>query len=292
MSREYSLPFRQPLGNYGFLNIDCIAEQSLCINDLGIELRRKECYSFDNSSRDYQGYLFQCTLDGYGIYHSQGTLHRLTKRKAFFISFPENSQYYLSQEEDDTEYHWTFFYLHFTGPAVEPFFTRIREIAGPVLELGIDSVPVSLFLELYDTLQSQHRLSPYSGSEWLYRFLISLLRSVEFPPYRRVSPHVTSAIEWMRRNYAKQTNLEEMGPEIGVSYPHLTRQFCKEQGITPVQFLTQLRLEHGMQLLLNTDLPIEKVAEECGFSSANYFTKVYKKALHITPGEYRRQHRA
>lgn len=279
------------LGNYGFYDIDCIAEQSLCIHDLGIELRREESYNFDNSTRDYHGYLFQYTLDGYGIYNYQGTSYKLTKGKAFFISFPENSQYCLSQEEVDSEYHWTFFYLHFSGPAVQPFFNRIREISGPVLELDIDSMPVNLFFELYDTLQNQHRLSRYTGSEWLYRFLISLLRNIEFPPHKVINPHVSSAMEWMKKNYTYQINLEDMCPEIGVSYSHLTRQFYKEQGITPVQFLTQLRLEHGMQLLLNTDLPIEKIAKECGFASANYFTKVYKKALHITPSEYRQQHR-
>lgn len=279
------------LGNYGFLNIDSIAEQSLCIRDLGIEIRSHENYRFDNGTRDYHGYLFQYTLDGYGVYESQGIQHKLTTGKAFFMSFPEDSTYYLPQPEEYSEHHWTFFYLHFSGPAVEPFFNRIREIAGPVLDLGLDSIPVSLFSDLYDMLQSKKQLTRYTGSEWLYRFLISLLRNTEFPPYGKISPHVTAAIEWMKQNYTKQINLEDMCPEIGVSYSHLTRQFYKEQGITPVQFNTQLRLEHGMQLLLNTDKSIEKIAEECGFSSANYFTKVYKRALHITPSEYRRQHR-
>lgn len=280
------------LGNYGFLNMNSIAEQSLCIKDLGVESRSKEDnYCFYNDTRDYEGYLFQYTLDGYGIYESQGKLHKLARGKAFFISFPENSKYYISQTEEGSDYHWTFFYLHISGPAIEPFFNRIREITGPVMDFEFDSFPINLFFDLYEILQTRRQLPRYVGSEWLYRFLISLLRNVESPPNRKISPHVTAAMEWIKQNYTKQINLEDMCPEIGVSYSHLARQFVKEQGITPVQFLTQLRLEHGMHLLLNTDESIEKIAEECGFSSANYFTKVYKRVLHITPSEYRRQHR-
>ncbi len=278
-------------GNFGFFGTDVIGEQSLSIKDLGLETRQKENYLFDNSTRDYHGYLFQYTLDGYGIYESSNTRYKLTKGKAFLISFPEESKYYLPSSEDAPEHSWTFFYIHFSGPAAAPFINRIRELTGSVIELGIDSLPISYFFELYNNLHSQRPLGRYMGSEWLYRFLIALLRNIEFPTARKASPHVAAAIEWLNRNYSNQINLEEMCPEIGVTYSHLTRQFCKEQGISPVQYLTNLRLEHGMQLLLNTNLSIQKIAEACGFSCANYFTKVYKKAMHTTPVEYRNQHK-
>lgn len=279
------------LGNHVVFNTDSIAEQSLCIKDLGVELRQNKSYYFDNLARDYQGYLFQYTLDGYGIYESKGDKHILSPGKAFFISFPEDSRYYFKQDLDASNHYWRFFYIHFTGPAVEPFYNRIRHIAGPVIDLGVDNMLVSAFSNIYNTLQSKKQLDRYMGSEWLYRFLIALLRNAELPSSRKTSPHVTIAKDWMKNNYTKPMNLEDMGPEIGVSYAHLTRLFYKEHGITPVQYLTQIRLELGIQLLLNTNQSIKSIAEQCGFVSANYFTKVFKKAIHITPSEYRRQHK-
>lgn len=276
-------------GNYGFINIDYISKESLCINDLGLEMRCNEYYYFNNSNRDYQGYLFQYTLDGYGIYEAGGIKHRLTKGKAFFITFPEESQYYLPDYLSDNC--WTFFYIHFSGPAVAPFFNRIRELSGPIVDLEPDSLPIKLFFELYDTLRNQTTLIRYMNNEWLYRFLISLVRYIESPPGKNLSSHVASAMEWMKNHYSQQINLEDMSAQIGVSYSHLSRQFFKEQGVTPIEYLTHIRLERSMQLLLNTDLTIEQIAKKCGFSCANYFTKVYKKLLHITPSEYRKQHR-
>lgn len=277
-------------GFFGFINIDMIAEQSLCIHDLGLEIKQNEVYSYDNTNRDYKGYLFQYTLDGYGIYEAPDISHRMTKGKAFFITFPDDSRYYLP-ESDDPDHHWTYFYIHFSGPAAEPFFKRLKELTDSIIPLELESSAIRLFFELYEALKNGEQLERYKGSEWLYRFLISLLRCVEFPADKKNSPHVAAAVDWMQIHYNEAQSLDAMSKEIGVSFPHLSRLFYKEKGITPIQYLTQIRLEHAMQLLVNTNITIQKVAEECGFSSGNYFSKVYKKVLHATPEEYRRQHK-
>lgn len=279
------------LGNHPLFNNDFMAENSLSVIDLGAELRQNNSYYFDNRTRDYKGYLFQYTLEGSGIYEYQGIKYQMTKGKAFFISFPEDSLYYFQQTEDSSMSSWRFFYIHCIGPAVDPFFSRIRHITGPVIDLGLDNLLINTFYNFYGLLLSQKQIDRYMSSEWLYRFLITLLRNIEFPSSRKTSPHVSVATEWMKKNYTEPINLEEMCPKIGVSYPHLSRLFYQEQGITPIQFITQLRLELSIQLLLDTNQSIRIIAEQCGFLSANYFTKVFKKAMHITPSEYRRQHK-
>ncbi len=278
------------LGSYGYLNTDSIAEQTLRVYDLGTETRRNETYYYENKDRDYEGYLFQYTLDGYGIYERKGERYKLTKGKAFFIHFPEDSCYYLNSSENPNQT-WTYFYLHFIGPAAEPFFRRIQELSGPVIDLAPDSMPVILFFEIYNTLKSQKPTEHYYSSEWLYRFLVSLLCQVEFPKTGNSSPYVTAAMDWMRKNYGRQAVLAEMDNEMGITYSHLERLFRKEQGISPIRYLTQLRLEESMKLLQNTDFGLDEIAKKCGFSCANYFAKVYKKLLHITPAEFRRQHK-
>lgn len=277
-------------GNFGFLNRDIIADQSLNIIDLGNEIRQNETYNFHNINRDIQGYLFQYTLDGYGIFETPDMSYTISKGKAFFISLPDNSRYYLPETEN-TNHSWNFFYIHFSGPAAQPFFKRINELTGSVLSLPLANPAIQLYLELFEALKNGKQLERYEGSEWLYRFLTILLRNIEFPPDKKSSPHVEAAIDWIQSHYAFQQNLEDMSREIGISFSHLTRLFYKEQGITPIQYLTSIRLEHAMHLLLNTNINIDKIAEECGFSSRNYFSKVYKKVLHVTPAEYRKQHK-
>lgn len=276
-------------GFYGFVHIGNIGTESLCIQDLGLEKRQNETYYYNNKSRDYPGYLFQYTLEGCGIYETSDNQYRLTKGKAFLLSFPDEGSYYLPPAKT-REDNWTYFFIHFYGPAVEPFFRRIRDITGPVMSLDMESAAVRLFFDIFHSLQCKRKLEPYEDSEWLYRFLAALLRNIELPSGRSTNSHVSAAMDWLQTQYAKPLSLEEMSREIGVSLSHLSRQFHKEKGVTLIQYLTGIRLEHAMQLLINSELPISKVAKECGFSNGNYFTKVYKKVFHITPEDYRRQH--
>lgn len=277
------------LATYGFLNYDRIAEESLQIIDLGVEKRVNEQYYYDNKNRNYEGYLFQYSLEGYGIFESSNQKTKLTKGKAFFITFPDESSYYLPEEIEDNP--WTYFYIHFKGPAVKPFYKRIKELNNSIISLDLDNPPIRMFFELFQLVHNHNKLEPYKGSEWLYQFLISLLKSIEFPSNLKRSPCVLEAIHWMQRNYSTPQNIEDMCRVIGVSISHLTRQFDKEQGITPIKYLTRLRIEHSMYLLLNTDMTIDSIAKNCGFACGNYFSKVFKKMLHLTPHEYRRQHR-
>ena len=277
-------------GNYVFLNMDYISEQSLCLHDLGLEKRQNEIYDYQNTNRDMQCYIFQYTLDGYGIFETKGRSYTMTKGKAFFIHLPDESRYYLP-EPDNSENQWTLFYLNFSGPAVEPFFKRIQELSGSVVSLELVSPAIQQFLELFEALKNGKQFTRYEGSEWLYRFLTALLRNIEFPSDKKNSPHVEAAMEWMQEHYALQQNLDAMSREIGISFSHLTRQFYKEQGITPIQYLTYIRLEHAMHLMINTNITIEKIAEKCGYSCGNYFSKVFRKVLHISPAEYRKLHK-
>lgn len=275
-------------GSYGFLNFDEIGEKTLYINDLGLEKRHNELYDYKNNSRDYSGYLFQYTIEGEGVYETPSERYVLSKGKAFFITFPEDSKYYLPLGKDTKQY-WSYFYIHFSGPAAEPFYKRIREMKGPVFSMDQNSLPILNFFTLYDSLKSGIQMLKYKGSDWLFSFLVSLLSHLEFPPNQILNPHVTAALEWMQLHYSSPLNLGTMCLELGVSLPHLSRAFHKEFGITPITYLTRIRLEHAMQLLLNTDISIHKIAQECGFSNSNYFTKVYKKVLHTTPAQYRKQ---
>lgn len=278
------------IGNFGFLNLDFLSTDSLCLHDLGLESRHREAYYFDNSTRDYQGFLFQYTIEGHGIYERQGTRHVMSKGNAFLITFPEESQYYLDANEPDTS--WTYFYIHFSGPAAAPLFEKLRWLdkeAPGILSLELESPAIRLFFNLFHQLQLSPQLGKYQGSEWLYSFLVQLLRDCEFPTNKKSSPHVTASLNWLQLHYASALTLEDMSREIGISLPHLTRQFLKEQGMPPIQYLTQIRLEHALNLLLNTTLSVQEVATACGFTCGNYFAKVFKKVLQVSPSTYRKQ---
>lgn len=65
--------------------------------------------------------------------------------------------------------------------------------------------------------------------------------------------------------------------------------FREELGKTPGRFILDRRLEQAQSLLLGTDLPVKKVAEQCGFSDAQTFTRFVKRSVRLTPRQLRRR---
>lgn len=282
-------------GNYGFLKQGKMKNPPLVLLDLGIERRIHTAYRFENSDRpSYGGYLLQFTLKGCGIYEEYGKSgQELSPGQGFFVRIPEDSRYYLPSSQVSSKVSadgWEFFYLHFDGPAARPFFETIRALSGPVFSLPLSSPPAALFFSLFDRLKNGKKLALYEGGEFLYRFLTQLLRELEMPSAEG-SPLVRQAASYFKSHFSELKGIREAADACGVSQAHLTRVFHKETGQTPLQYLTRLRIEYGLFLLLNTKDTVESIAAACGFLNGNYFAKVFRQYLDCSPEEYRKRDR-
>ena len=276
------------LGSFGFLPSGTFADEPLSLLDFGLEARQNESYDYNNADRDYSGYLFQYTLKGQGVFEGEGFSERLMPGRAFLVSVPENSRYFLPPHEADNR--WEYLYVHFQGEAARPFFSRIRAAFGPCFSLPADSLPILLWLELHRDLREGRRLQSYEGGELIYRFLSSLMRTLESPSLFEPSAPVTEGIRYMKEHFDRRFSIEELAARLGLSAAYFTRLFTRQTGQTPLACLNGIRLSHAVFLLLNTTLSIDEVALSCGFSCGNYFCKVFRKASGFSPAEYRKRY--
>lgn len=269
--------------SFGFLDFDRLLQAPLYLYDFGIELRQNELYDFHNEKRGpYPGFLLQCTLEGCGVLEVNHETVMLTPGKAFFVTFPDSSRYYLPSKGN-----WKFFYLHFDGELARHFFEQIEKTSGKTFSIHRSSQALRYFLEEYQNITQGKKYQRYESGIFLYQFLSTLQRELEFPLQNKKNAFVEDAEIWIQKNYKNQVNLSVMCQNLGVSFPHLTRQFHAQKGITPMQYLTQLRLEQALLLLLNTTMNINQISIECGFANGNYFAKVFRKAMAMSPSEYR-----
>ena len=73
-------------------------------------------------------------------------------------------------------------------------------------------------------------------------------------------------------------------------HPHyLTRIFKERFGITPKQYLTDLKLKKACGLLCSTELPVAVVAESLGFEDALAFSRLFRREYGVSPSNYRKQ---
>jgi AraC-like DNA-binding protein len=87
-----------------------------------------------------------------------------------------------------------------------------------------------------------------------------------------------------RRNYARDIGVAQMADVAKLSRFHFSRLFQKARGISPGQYLYGLRLVMAMRLVQTGEHAVKDVAKQCGFSSSNYFCKVFRRHFGVTPG--------
>ncbi len=112
-------------------------------------------------------------------------------------------------------------------------------------------------------------------------------------PDRKKSPVTEVISRYLSRNYADPAcDLRAEILRMNYVEDYVRRIYQREMGMTPHQHLLSLRLEHARQLLRAGNTPpcsIQEVALLSGFDDANYFSRVFRREVGVTPSEYRRQ---
>lgn len=89
-------------------------------------------------------------------------------------------------------------------------------------------------------------------------------------------------------------NIEEGLPALirysGFSHGHLCRIMKQEFGVTPSQYITNLRLQYASNLLTTTNYDILSISVRLGFSSLSHFITIFKEKYGLTPSKYRSTH--
>jgi transcriptional regulator GlxA family with amidase domain len=88
----------------------------------------------------------------------------------------------------------------------------------------------------------------------------------------------------------EQPKLEQTAQAVNVSVRHLRRLFWQARRESPQAAFTRLRLERAMGLLSLSNLKLDAIAEQCGFSSSSDFCRVFKTHHHVSPDAWRKKH--
>ncbi|GFE23282.1 GlxA family transcriptional regulator [Streptomyces nigrescens] len=92
---------------------------------------------------------------------------------------------------------------------------------------------------------------------------------------------------WALEHLDRPLSLRELAARESMSVRTFTRRFREEVGISPLQWLTQQRIERARQLLEETDLTVDRIAAEAGFGTAASLRQHLQSALGVSPRAYR-----
>jgi transcriptional regulator GlxA family with amidase domain len=98
-------------------------------------------------------------------------------------------------------------------------------------------------------------------------------------------------LDWALEHLGEPLTVEVMARHAVMSPRTFARRFRDVTGTTPLQWLLRQRILHSQRLLETTDLPVELIAERCGFGSATVLRTHFKRVLDTSPLAYRRTFR-
>ena len=90
---------------------------------------------------------------------------------------------------------------------------------------------------------------------------------------------------YLEENYDKELTTAIMAKKFGYSAEHFCRKFKEATGLTPMNYLKVFRMEEAYKMLQLGERNISKVAEGCGFTDANYFTRCFKTHFGYPPSK-------
>lgn len=98
---------------------------------------------------------------------------------------------------------------------------------------------------------------------------------------------IDKAISYLRDNCKKEPSVQELSKMINVSAPTFYRLFRDATGLTPIQYVNDLRIKHACKLLKQSDMNMSEIANELGFSESNYFARTFRSIKKMSPRAYR-----
>ena len=141
--------------------------------------------------------------------------------------------------------------------------------------------------ELRQMLRLEHATtteeSCYEVAEWIQDYFEG--KAVSAQDHRPLAERVTT---WLQSHYQESITLSVAARAMGFSASTLVHRLRRDTGKTFKHLLTEIRLSEAKKLLATTSLEISGVGDACGFFDQSHFTREFKRAINLTPGQFRK----
>ena len=223
-------------------------------------------------------YELVCFLRGNGTQTVNGTAVHCEERSVTLLS-PGDRHCFTAQSED-TE-------LISLSVCREEF----EALAG-IYRLPHSNVPLYFshprISHLYDLCQAESAVTEYDCRLLLSSLLHACLQAGDAARRAQPAEPFFAAVEEMKRPENLKMGVGAFVSLSNYSHSHLARLVKKHFGMTPNQYVTELRLQRAYSDLVWTHEPAEAIAQELGFSSYSHFYRIFKSRFALSPAALRK----
>ncbi|HZH58728.1 MAG TPA: AraC family transcriptional regulator [Metabacillus sp.] len=97
---------------------------------------------------------------------------------------------------------------------------------------------------------------------------------------------IEGTIDYMVNHYKNTITLSELSQIAGLSVSHYSRLFKKYIGLSPIEYLTHLRMKRAKELLVLSDVKVKEVSQNVGYEDELYFSRTFKRIVGVSPSQF------
>jgi len=188
---------------------------------------------------------------------------------------------------------WNEHYIGFNGDFCTNLFQEgFFQVSKPVLFVGFQEGLLKLFFEIIQLVKEEktgHQQVSSANTILILSNILSVVRNQEFAG-KSIERKIRKACLYFRENLNSSVNIEKLSADMNVGYSYFRQMFRKYTGISPTQYHLSLRIQKARDLLVSTDLSFKEIANELGFESYFYFSRIFKDKMGKSPMEFRKNH--
>ncbi|WP_339308383.1 AraC family transcriptional regulator [Paenibacillus sp. FSL R5-0519] len=237
----------------------------------------------------YHCYHWLHTTGGEGQFECVGNTMTLGPNQGILLPPHVPHRYYTSSHP------WSTWYITFSGDLATTIISSLGLATSKVIRWEGDSRLSRIHNTTSRLARRQSEFSGMDSSMFVYRFLMDLKRYGQVDnqrSYSQQSSRLTPLIRFMEEHFHDASiGLADLSEYAGLSSQRLNYLFRMTTGMSPYQYLIQLRIQKAKEHLMNNKhMTIKTVASLVGFLDASHFVSTFRKFENITPQRFRELH--
>lgn len=231
-------------------------------------------------------------LDFQLLYISKGMAHFNIMNEMYtvpegslVIYRPHEAQRYFYNLSENPEIYW----IHFSGVDIENHMNNMGFRDIPWYNIGVKSEYINIFDKIIKELQV--RRDHFFELSNLYALELLSLMSRHMSE-ASLSIHVTNeqiqnVIELINKNSSEQQSVKDYAKLCNMSTCWFIHCFKAYTGMTPQQYITDIRITKAKELLSDSSFNITEIASIVGYDNPFYFSRIFKKNTNLSPRDYK-----
>lgn len=242
------------------------------------QLFHQRCYL--NGSKTY---IFRLQTEGQSVARVNGKSFRLSKGDLLFIKPRDSYELIVDENIPSGDLH-----VLCEGKWISKWWSQ--NLKSIHQNICIDDSIINLWNQLVTEERRLNNEKDPKLANYLFKALSLQIGRAIKQARTTNRPHVvTKMMRYIEENATMPLKVDDVASHVGLSVSRASHLFKDCVGKTVIEYTLELRLEAAVAVMRHTSLPLDQIANDCGFGTYTYFFKVFKNKFKVSPGTFRQK---